>query len=138
MKKLIVLPAVLLIAAGLSAQNSWSVVLHKKILLTGKEVNEEKNVRLIRSSDWKKTGYLEVAYKEEQPSSMHHSIRFADELGNELLVKDSITSVKVLTTSLRKLFAGKKQVKIYMTIAPTDPMIMMPARRIHLATLKLP
>lgn len=138
MKKLMALPLVLLIAAGLSAQNSWKVVLHKKILLSGKEVNEEKNVRLIKSSDWKKTGYLEVAYKEEQPSSMHHSIRFADEKDNELLVKDSVTTAKVLTTTLRKMFAGKKQLKIYMTIAPSDPMIMIPARRIHLATLKLP
>lgn len=138
MKKFFILITLLFLAAGLSAQDSWRLVLHKKLLLTGKGENEEKNVRLIRSADWKKSGYLEVSYKEEHPSSWHHSIRFADEQDNELLVKDSVISARVPTASLRKIFAGKRQVKIYMIIAPSDPMIMAPARRIHLATLKLP
>lgn len=120
------------------AQESWMIVLHKKVLLTGKEESEEKNVKMIRSTDWRKNGYLEVTYKEPQPCTHFHSIRFSDESGNELLVKDSVTRTKISTATLRKLFTGKKQVKIHLTIAPSDPMSMMPARRIHLATLKLP
>lgn len=138
MKKILAILSILFLAAASSAQNSWSVVLHKKVLLLGKTADEEKNVKLIRSSDWKKNGYLEISYKEDQPSSWHHSLRFTDEEGNELWVKDSSVTARVSASSLRKIFAGKKQVKIYMMIAPTDPMSMAPARRFHLATLKLP
>jgi hypothetical protein len=138
MKKAFILVIMIMSAGLIHAQNSWNIVLHKKVLLTGKEANEEKNVKLVKSSDWKKTGYLEVYFKEEQPSTWNHSNRFSDELGNELLVKDKVLSTKISTASLRKTFAGKKQVKIYMVIAPSDPMIMAPARMIHLATLKLP
>ncbi|MBM3415904.1 MAG: hypothetical protein FJY20_05550 [Bacteroidetes bacterium] len=138
MKKLLTILTIICLAETVSAQDSWKVVLHKKLLLTGKGADEEKNIKLIKLSEWEKSGYLEVSYKEEQPSAWLHSIRFADEQGNELLVKDSTTSTKVSTIALRKTFSGKKQVKIYMVIAPSDPMIMAPARRIHLATLKLP
>lgn len=138
MKKILAVLTILFFAAAVSAQNSWSVVLHKKVLLIGKTGDEQKNVKLIRSSDWKKNGYLEIRFKEDQPSSWHHSLRFTDEAGNEHLVKDSCVTARISTSSLRKTFAGKKQVKIYMMIAPTDPMSMAPARRFHLATLQLP
>lgn len=138
MKKILFILTILFLAGTAFAQDSWNVALHKKVLLTGKTPDEEKNVKLIRSSDWKKSGYLEISFKEDQPSSWHHSLRFTDEEGNELLVKDSSVTARVSTSHLRKTFAGKKQVKIYMMIAPTDPMSMAPARRIHLATLKLP
>lgn len=138
MKKILTILTIICLAETVSAQDTWKIVLHKKLLLTGKGVDEEKNVKLIKSTDWKKSGYLEVSYKEEQPSSWLHSFRFTDEKGNELLVKDSVISTKISTAVLRKTFAGKKQVKIYMVIAPSDPMMMAPARQIHLATLKLP
>ncbi len=126
-------------SAGLAnAQNSWKVVLHKKILLTSTVVSEEKNVKSIKSSDWKKAGYLEVEFKEAPPSGWLHSLRFMDEKGNEMLVRDSVTSAKISTVTLRKLFAGKKQVKIIMMISPPNPMMMAPSRLIHLVTLKLP
>ena len=126
-------------SAGLAgAQNSWKIVLHKKILLTSTVVSEEKNVKLIRSSDWKKNGFLEVEFKENPPSEWLHSLRFMDEKGNELLVRDSVTTAKISIASLRKLFAGKKQVKIIMMISPPNPMMMAPSRLIHLVTLKLP
>ena len=138
MKRSFILLLMLLSVSFAEAQYSWNILLHKKVLLKGKEANEEKNIKLVRAADWKRSGYLEVYFKEEQPSAWKHSIRFSDELGNELLVKENVLSTKVSTTSLRKLFAGKKQLKIYMVIAPTDPMIMAPVRMIHLATLKLP
>ena len=129
----------LMASAGLAgAQNSWKVVLHKKILLTSTVVSEERNVKLIKSSDWKKNGYLEVEFKENPPSGWLHSLRFMDEKGNEMLVRDSVTAAKVSTATLRKLFAGKKQVKIIMMISPPNPMMMAPSRLIHLVTLKLP
>lgn len=138
MKKAFSLLFLLWLALAVSAQQSWNLVLHKKTILTGKEVNEDKNVKLIRSADWKKSGYLEVRFREEPASNWIHSFFFQDEQGNDLLRRDSTLTVKISTTLLRKSFAGKKQVKIYMVIAPSDPMIMAPARRIHLATLKLP
>jgi hypothetical protein len=114
----------LMSSAGLAgAQNSWKVVLHKKILLTSTVVSEERNVKLIKSSDWKKNGYLEVEFKENPPSGWLHSLRFMDEKGNEMLVRDSVTAAKV---------------KIIMMISPPNPMMMAPSRLIHLITLKLP
>jgi hypothetical protein len=87
--------------------------------------------------DWKKNSFLEISYTGTSPSGWLHSIQFIDELGNQLLAKDSMY-VKIPTASLRKLTAGKKQLKIYMSISPTNPMIMAPSRLLHLCTLKLP
>jgi hypothetical protein len=122
---------------GLS-QDSWRITLHKKLMVTGNSSMETVNPKAIRSGDWKKPGHLEVSYKEAQSGSLLHRIRFTDEMDNELLAKDSTLKVRISTTSLRKLFAGKKQVKIYMVISPPNPMMGMPSRMIHLATLKLP
>ncbi len=122
----------------LQAQDSWRVVLNNKLVLTSQVPDEKINSKALKSSEWKKNGYLEVNYKEAAKSNWHHSIRFADEAGNDLLVKDSTTSVKILTSALRKKFTGKKQMKIYLVISPPDPMMAAPSRIIHLATLKLP
>jgi hypothetical protein len=138
MNRIFIMAALSITTGFIHAQHSWTIVLHKKLLFAGKEVSEEKNIKPVRSADWKKNGYLEVSFKEAQPSTWLHSIRFTDELGNELLVKDSVTFAKVSTSSLRKLFAGKKQVKIYMVISPPNPMMMAPTRMLHLVTLKLP
>ena len=138
MNRIFIMTALILTTGFMHAQHSWTIVLHKKLLFAGKEVSEEKNIKPVRSTDWKKNGYLEVSFKEAQPSTWLHSIRFTDEQGNELLVKDSVTFAKVSTSSLRKLFAGKKQVKIYLVISPPNPMMMAPTRMLHLVTLKLP
>jgi hypothetical protein len=86
----------------------------------------------------KKNGYLEVSYKETTPSTWLHSLQFTDESGNPLLVKDSTTTAKIPIVALRKLFAGKKQIKIYLLINPPNPMMMAPSRMLHLGTLRLP
>jgi hypothetical protein len=122
-------------AAG---QAGWKISLNKITVLTSSESNELLNIKKIKSSDWKKNGYLEVNYKETTASTWLHSIQFTDEAGTQLLIKDNVTDAKIPITVLRKLFAGKKQVKIYMIISPPNPMMMAPSRMLHLGTLRLP
>lgn len=120
-----------------TGQDSWKISLNKITVITSSESNELKNIKKIKSTDWKKNGYLEVIYKETTPSAWIHSLQFSDEQGNPLLVKDSTTTAKIPIAVLRKLFARKKQVKIYMMLNPPNPMMMAPSRMIHLGTLKL-
>lgn len=120
-----------------SAQDSWKISLNKVTVITSSESNELTNIKKIKSTEWKKNGYLEVTYKETTPNNWLHSLQFSDETGNPLLVKDSTSAAKIPIATLRKLFAGKKQVKIYMILSPPNPMMMAPSRIIHLGTLKL-
>ncbi len=127
------------LSAGIAhSQYSWNIVLHKKILFKGTEVNEEKNMIPVKRSDWIKKGYMEVFFGSEPSSVLTHSFQFDDEDGITRFQKDSTLTVKISATTLRKLYAGKKQLKIFMIIAPADPMMMIPSRRLHLATLILP
>ena len=119
-------------------EGSWKISLNKITVLTSSESNELLNIKKIKSADWKKNGYLEVIYKETTPGNWLHSLQFTDEAGNQLLVKDSVTAAKIPIAVLRKLFAGKKQIKIYMVINPPNPMMMAPSRMLHLGTLRLP
>ncbi|MFM2139453.1 MAG: hypothetical protein RJA57_1760 [Bacteroidota bacterium] len=122
----------------LRAQQSWHIVLNKKVILSATESDETMHVVSLSATDWKRNGYLDVTYREKAVSQWHHSIRFSDETGTERLVRDSATSVRIPMSMLRNSFAGRKQILIHITIAPPDPMMMAPVRRIHLATLKLP
>ncbi len=138
MKKLSLFMLLSLTTALAFAQDSFQVVLHKKIVLSSAEFSAEKNVKLIKSTDWKKNGNLEVTYKVASPSALwSYKLQFADEKGNMLLQKDS-SYAKITTQSLRQLFAGKKQIIISIMIAPSDPLMMAPAKMKQLATLKLP
>lgn len=119
-------------------QNTWKISLNKTTVLVSSESDELLNIKNIKSTDWKKNGYLEVNYKETTQGSWLHSVQFTDELGNQLLIKDSSTTAKIPIAALRKLYAGKKQVKIYMVISPPNPMMMAPTRMLHLVTLRLP
>jgi beta-lactamase class A len=120
------------------AQNSWKISLNRITVLTSSESNELVNIKKINSTDWKKNGYLEVVFLETTPSNWLHSLQFTDENGNQLLIKDSTTTAKIPIAALRKLFAGKKQLRINMVINPPNPMMMAPSRMLHLGTLKLP
>ena len=129
--------AVLLFSASLQAQESWQVILNRKTLISSSVSNETKNTRIVKLADWKSTtGYLEIRFREKNPSKWAHFIQLADENENELWKIDS-TVAKAKLSTIRKLFNGKKQMKIYMIINPPEN-IMAPSRRIHLATLKLP
>jgi hypothetical protein len=138
MKSLVTILALLSTTLLTNAQDSWKIMLNKKAILISNESNELLNTKKIKSADWKSNGYLEVSFKEKNPSNWLHSLQFSDEQGNLVLVKDSTTTAKVPIASLRKLFKGKKQIKIYMIINPPNPMMMAPSRMLHLGTLKLP
>ncbi len=138
MKGIVSVLCILLAAPLARSQDSWRVLLNNKLVLTSHVSDETVNRKAIRCSEWKKNGYLEVNYREEKPSNWIHSLRFTDEGGNVILTKDSVTTLKILTATLRKKFTGKKQMMIYMVISPPNPMMAAPSRIIHLATLKLP
>jgi hypothetical protein len=119
-------------------QANWKISLNKKTVLVSSESNETINIKKIKSTDWKSKGYLEVSFKELTPSTWLHSIQFTDDMSNPVLVKDNTMTAKIPIAALRKLFAGKKQIKIYMVISPPNPMMMAPTRMLHLVTLLLP
>lgn len=121
-----------------AAQGKWKITLNRKLLITASEPNDSVNTKLIRRADWKATNYLVVTYTEAQPSGWLHALHFADELGNDLLVKDSTSVARIPLGTLRKLYAGKKTIKIYLTINPPNPMMEAPSRMITLGILKLP
>ena len=122
-------------AAG---QYSWKITLDKSTLLVSNESNEITNIKKIKSADWKKKGNLDISFKEATPSDWPHSIQFTDDMGNPLLVKDNTMTAKIPLATLRKLYAGKKQMKIYMVINPPNPMMLAPSRMLHLGTFLLP
>lgn len=138
MKSFVIIFGFLVTTLFVNAQDSWKISLNKITVLTSKESNELLNTKKIKSADWKKNGYLEVSYKESTPSNWLHSLQFTDETGNPLLVKDSTMTAKIPIATLRKLFAGKKEIKIYMVINPPNPMMGAPSRMLHLGTLRLP
>lgn len=138
MKNFVAIIALLISTFFAAGQDSWKISLNKITVLVSSESNELLNTKKIKSTDWKKNGYLEVIYKETTPSNWLHSIQFTDETGNQLLIKDNVTAAKIPIAALRKLFAGKKQIKIYMVISPPNPMMMAPSRMLHLGTLRLP
>jgi hypothetical protein len=119
-------------------ETSWRILVNNKTVISSHVSDESVNIKPIKSAEWKKSGYLEVNYKDQPESNWKHSLRFSDEKGNELLVKDNSKSAKVTLSSLRKLFAGKKQLKVYIVISPPNPMMAAPTRMVHLGTLKLP
>ena len=120
------------------AQDSWTVKLNNKLLLTASKEDTVANTKKISRLEWRKSGYLEISYKESEPGIWNRSFLFNDENDNQLLNKDSVTYTKIANTTLRKLFAGKKKMVIYVVIAPKNPMIMIRIRRMHLCTLLLP
>lgn len=127
----------ILLAPAIQAQDSWAITLNNKTVLSSSKSDEILNTKKISSTEWKKKGFLEISYKEAASSNWLHSLQLTDESGNQLLAKDSIY-LKIPISSIRKLAAGKKELKIYMVVSPSNPMIAAPSRMLHLCTLKLP
>ena len=72
------------------------------------------------------------------PEGTHkYILQLTDEVNNELWKIDT-TSVKLKLSLIRKLFAGRKELKIYMILNPPNDMMTIPSRIVHLVTLKLP
>ena len=107
-------------------------------MIATSEINDSLNTRIIKSSVWKSGGYLEVNYTEASPSNWIKSLHFIDEVNNELIKRENTTHTKIKISTLRKLFAGKKTLRIYMSIDPPNPMMMAPSKMITLCILKLP
>lgn len=124
-------------AFSIQAQNSWQIIMNKKTVLTGNDSNELPNTRNFNPSDWTKKGYLEIKFKEATTDFWRRSFQFDDETGNQLFSKDSTTKVKIPLRELRKIYAGKKEIKIYTVASPLDPNIAVRMQRVHLCTLKL-
>jgi hypothetical protein len=118
-------------------RESWKISLNKITVLTSSESNELLNTKKIKPADWNKNGYLEINYKEADTGFWRRSFQFDDEAGNQLFSKDSTTNAKIPLSQLRKLFAGKKEVKIYTVVSPLNPNIAIRMQRVHLCTLKL-
>ena len=117
---------------------SWKIRMNNKSLLATSHEDEKVNTKKIISSEWKKSGNLEIIFKEAEPNTWRRWFLFFDAEDNELLSKDSTTNAKISLSALRKLFIGKKEIRIYTVISPLDPNIAIRIRRVHLCTLKLP
>ena len=122
--------------------DSWKIKWNKKTILeTGKE-NEIVNTKKIKRTDLDKNYYLEIAYKEadsKKEKEWTRSFLLFDENDVELLRKDSTRKVKINAAELKKIFAGKKKIRIYTIALPTDPNMAarVRIRRVHLCTLEL-
>jgi hypothetical protein len=138
MKYIVSILTMMISTIFVNGQDSWKITLNNITVLTSTKSDELINIKKIKSTEWKKNGYLEVTYNETTPGMWLHSLQFTDVSGNPLLVKDSVMTAKIPVATLRKLFAGKKQLKIYMVLNPPNPMMMAPSRMIHLVTLRLP
>ena len=65
----------------MQAQDSWKVTLNNKTLLSSSKSDETLNTKKVKSTDWKKNGFLEISYTETTPSGWLHSMQFTDEAG---------------------------------------------------------
>jgi hypothetical protein len=120
------------------AQDSWKIKWNKKTILSANKENEVANTRTIKPSAWKKNGNLEIIYTEAAPDTiLWHSFLLFDEDNHQLLSKEKTLYAKISISLLRKLFTGKKQIKIYTIVSPRNPNIAVKMRRVHLCTLQL-
>lgn len=127
-------------AFAVNAQDwKWKIKLNSKTLVSTSNEDEKVNTKKISSIEWKKNGLLELSFEPTNDNGFWiYSFQFDDEKGNQLFNADSTTKVTMPLAKLRKLFAGKKNVKIYMVQRPSNPDIMVRVRRVHLYTLMLP
>jgi hypothetical protein len=139
MKKFFLVNFVLLLAITCFCQEGkWMIKINGKPLLITSTEDKAANTKIIKSSVWRKSGYLELVYSESEPNAWKRSFQLVDENDNQLLSRDSTTNFKIPLKELRKIFAGKKELTIYTVIAPANPDIMIRIRRVHLCTMKLP
>ena len=139
MKKIIFLTCILFTTLLLPAQKgNWIIKMNNKIILSTRQEDAKKNIKKIKSADWKKSGKLEILFTEDEKNTWMRSFQFVDEQDNDIQRKDSTLHATLSLVELRRLFAGKKKLTIYTTISPLDPGIAIRIRRVHLCTLQLP
>ena len=86
--------------AALAQSGSWVIKINDKTILSARTENEEANTRKIKSSDWKKSGNLEINFTESEPDMWYRFFLFYDEQDNELLRKDSTVKAKISLAEL--------------------------------------
>jgi hypothetical protein len=136
----IILPAagILIMCAGFNIPTpSWKIKINNKLVLSTSVESETRNIRNISALEWKKNGVLEIIYTDTDTKDWIRSFLFFDDQENPLLTLDSVNTARVPLTELRTLSSGKKTIKIYTVVRPTDPDIAIRIRRIHLCTLRL-
>jgi len=120
--------------------DSWKIKWNKKTIMETDKENKDDNIRKVKLADLKDNCFLKVSYKENPPKNdWKRDFLFFDENDNQMLRKDSTTSIKIPGTELKKLFANKKKIVIYTVTLPTDPDLAarIRVRRVHLCTLEL-
>lgn len=138
MRKILLIISFLIAGFFSSAQSdSWKIKLNGKQILSTDKEDTLKNIKKIKLTEWKKTGFLEIAVKEAFPEKWLRSFQFRDEQENELLRKDSVSFFKIPSPVLYKLFKNKKEIRIYSTTDPKNPMMMASSHIVHLCTLRL-
>jgi hypothetical protein len=141
MKQVLLLGLISIVALTMHAQDSWTIKLNNKTIITAKAEDEDANVKTIMRSELSKPGSLQVLYKQAQPKpGWRRSILLFDENDVELSRIDSLTAKsKISSATLKKGFADKKEIRIYTISLPTDPNLAaaIRVRRVHLGTLKL-
>ncbi|MEO7393975.1 MAG: hypothetical protein ABIU11_03480 [Chitinophagaceae bacterium] len=139
MKKIFVIVSLFFTAIVTNAQmGSWKIRVSCKTILATSNEDEKINTKKITAAQWKKSGNLEIIFKETDPDTWRRSFLLFDAEDNQLLSKKSTNHAKISLASLRKLFAGKKEIRIYTVISPLDPNIAIRVPRVHLCTLQLP
>lgn len=139
MKRFLCILTLLLATYLLPAQTgSWKIKLNGKTLLSTSTEDATANKKKLKASDWNKSGRLEVLFTENEKDTWIRSFLFYDKDDNEIVRRDSAVHAKISIKELKKLFAGKKEIIIYTTIAPVNPNIAIRMRRVHLCTLQLP
>jgi hypothetical protein len=141
MKTLLLAATLLSTFTIMHAQDSWKIKLNSKIIFTATGEDEIKNTKKIKRTELARGGTLDILYKESVPQeSWKRTFLFFDENDAQLLSKDSVGAVtKINNTTLDKLFAGKKKLRIYTVATPTDPDLAarVRIRRVHLVTIEL-
>ena len=122
----------------LAQGGGWKIKLNGITIISTAIENEKKNIRRIKLADWNKKGFLEIQYKESERNKWKRNFLLFDEEDNEIWSAENNTIAKISLPTLRKLFAGKKEIRIYTIASPIDPNIAVRVRRLHLCTLRLP
>lgn len=140
MKKFLLLSLITILALAVHAQDSWTIKLNNKTIITGK-ADADVPAKTIKRSELSKPGSLQVLYKQSPPKpGWKRSILLFDENDVELSRIDSLTAKsKITSAALKKGFAGKNEIRIYTIALPTDPALAaaVRVRRVHLGTLEL-
>lgn len=139
MRKMIFIAGLFIYPLFLWAQpGSWKIKLNGRLLLSTTHEDETKNRRSIKTVEWEREGDLQIIYQESDLRTWKRSFLLFDETDQQHLVIDSTTYVKLDLPLLKRLFEGKKELRIYTIVAPLDPGKAVRVRRVHLFTLKLP